>query len=65
MKTNHVWIIEMLENGKWVPCAAAHLARFEATNDLHNWIMDNPHDRFRAVKYVSTRARAATGGASK
>ena len=52
MKTPHVWIIEMLENGRWTPCASASLTKYYAKLDKKWYEEGNPDYKFRIRKYV-------------
>jgi len=47
-----VWVIEMLCDGQWEPCADARLTRSEAKRFAVWWRKKDPDDRFRTAKYV-------------
>lgn len=55
-KSNHVWVVEMLERGRWV--ATAGMARTRSHGRRH---LDFAHDfnlkghRFRLRKYVAAK----------
>lgn len=50
----HVWIIEMLCDGKWEPTIGCRLTRSEAREEMKcDWMARNKHDRFRVRKYVA------------
>lgn len=51
--TNHVWVIEMLLNGKWEPCSDCTLKRNFGRYLLKGWKANNPADKFRLRKYVA------------
>lgn len=46
-----LWVIEILERGKWMPTVGAHLTRDSARSDLWEWRVGNPHDKFRIARY--------------
>lgn len=52
MKTNHVCIIEIELNGKFVPTVGCFLNRDSARNGLLGWKRDCPDDKFKIVQYV-------------
>jgi len=54
MKANHVWVIEMKVNGKWLPCDACRLTKRWATLRIKGaWMMADTEDKFRVTKYVA------------
>lgn len=52
--SRHVWVIEMLVNRKWFPCAECSLTKLDARgyNLLQRWRESNPSDKFRLAKYI-------------
>ena len=53
-----VWVIEMLCDGQWEPCADARLTRSEAKRFAVWWRKKDPDDRFRTAKYVREEPKA-------
>jgi len=49
---NKLWVVEMLNHGKWEPTVGCALTRKEADSEWLEWKLDNPDDKFRIVKYV-------------
>jgi hypothetical protein len=50
----HVWVIEIKDGKKWMPCADAHLTHGDAKREMaFYWMFNNPKDKFRVKKYVS------------
>jgi len=48
-----LWVVEMLEGGRWLPTAGAQLSRKDARRLIEcDWQVDNPDDKFRVVAYV-------------
>lgn len=53
---NYVWVIETLDNGKFVPCADAKLSRADARRSVKfDWKTNWPEDTFRITKYISSK----------
>jgi len=56
MKANHVWVIEMLVKGKWLPCDSCRLTKKWAVEWMNrHWITDTD-DKYRVRKYVAMEA---------
>ena len=45
MKTSHVWIVEIEQRGKWVPCGSMYFTKRQAKEG-------DPDEKFRVRKYV-------------
>ena len=55
--TKHVWIIEMLCRGVWMPTVGCALTRKDALRIMgYEWEHNNPSYKFRVRKYVSAPA---------
>ena len=53
---NHVWVIEILDVKKWLPCADAKTFRSDARRELKVYWKENyPLNSFRIVKYISSK----------
>lgn len=52
MTRPHVWVVEMMVQGKWLPCAQASLGWLDAMYIVNLWRVNNPDDQFRVAKYV-------------
>ena len=53
---NHVWVVEMIVNGKFLPCADAKTFRSDARRELKVYWKENyPLNSFRIVKYISPK----------
>lgn len=52
---NYVWVVEMLENGKWESCAGIGLNKSDAKIELDDFKQQNPDDKFRLTKYVPAK----------
>lgn len=53
---NHVWVVEMIVNGKFLPCADAKPFRSDARRELKVYWKENyPLNSFRIVKYISSK----------
>jgi len=51
----HLWIVELWNKDckRWEPTVGAHLSRRDARREMeYDWRYNNPHDKFRVVKYV-------------
>jgi hypothetical protein len=46
-----VYVIEMLDNGVYVPCNSAWITRDMAVDDKKDWERTNPRDKFRIALY--------------
>ena len=57
-----IWLIEMYENGKWMPTVGAYLTRAAAREGLVEWKENNPTDFFRIRRYMEyiPKARIVT-----
>lgn len=51
MKTNHVWIVEMKHDGKWMPTIGCALNQKDGETVLAEWKRKNPDDGFRIKQY--------------
>lgn len=52
----HIWVVEWTGGaGWWEPTVGVHFVRDEGRRDLADWRKENPDDKFRLTKYVSTR----------
>lgn len=50
---NHIWVVEMLENEKWLPTVGAYLTRAEARRfKKEDWEFNMPYYTYRIRKYV-------------
>ena len=47
----HVWVVEMLVNGRYEPCQEAKLWKRDAVASAREWRRRNTADRFRIAKY--------------
>ena len=55
---NHVWVIEMLVKGKWLPCSECAFTRKEAERIKKSyWQEDNPDNEYRVWKYQAVPER--------
>ncbi len=54
----HLWVVEMRVRGKWLPTAGVGLYRRDGRRELDEWRMNNHIDKFRLVKYVSSKGEA-------
>lgn len=48
----HIWVVEMLDDGRWFPTVGSGITREEARWEMAQWRERNPSDRFRVRKYV-------------
>ena len=55
----HLWVIEInFKDGKgWSPTIDSSLSREEARNDMIDWCINNPDDKFRITKYIPNNIR--------
>ena len=53
MKKEHVWIVEMVDNGRWMPTVGCSLNRISGRKELKRWREMNPPDTFRLRKYFA------------
>jgi len=52
---NHVWVIEMLVNGKWLPCDTCRLTKRWAILWMKDaWIMSDTDSKYRVRKYEAS-----------
>ena len=58
-EVSKVWMVEMKNNGRWLPCVTCRLTREDGRAALPLWRALNPDDRFRVAPYV--RAKKARG----
>jgi len=57
---NSVWIVERLApSGRWHPTVGGALERVSARQEIRDWRVRNPTDRFRLVRYVAARKQEA------
>ena len=54
MKTPHIWVVEMFDDGKWWPTVGVGLNREDARGHKQSWAESMPDDKFRVTKYIST-----------
>ena len=54
MKTPHIWVVEMFDNGKWWPTVGGGLTREDAKASKWWWLETGPDDKYRITKYIST-----------
>lgn len=52
-----VWMVEILERGRWWPTVGASLTRADGRQDLREWRQNNRSDTFRLVKYARVTRR--------
>ena len=52
MKTSHVWIVEMEQRGKWMPCGSMYFTKRQALGDVSYWKEGDPGEKLRVRKYV-------------
>lgn len=58
MKTNHVWVVEIFNRGRFEPCTEAKLTKEAAECAMREWWKTNcPDDRFRVTKYTAAAPR--------
>jgi len=50
---NYLWVVEMIERGKWKPTFGIGFTKREGIRKLQEYKLDNPDDNFRLSKYVS------------
>ena len=50
-KKAHVWVVEILCDGKWEPCSTCSTLKARAQDDAREWRERNPDDRFRVTRY--------------
>lgn len=48
----HIWVVEILADNKWEPCAASAINRDDGRELLKEWKNDLPDDQLRLTKYV-------------
>ena len=48
----HIWVVEILENGKWLPTTGVASSMREARDEKDWWVTTNPQDKYRIKKYV-------------
>jgi len=49
----HVWIIEILLNGKWEPTVGCGIGKSDTLMFMRaEWKSNNPSDKFRVTKYI-------------
>lgn len=53
-----LWVVEMWNDDRerWEPTVGASLGRMMARREVKSWREDNPHARFRIVRYVRREA---------
>ncbi|MFH1480764.1 MAG: hypothetical protein ABIG67_05825 [Pseudomonadota bacterium] len=51
-KMAHIWVVEILENGKWLPTTGVASSMREARDEKDWWVTTNPQDKYRIKKYV-------------
>ena len=54
---NYVWIVEMLDNGKWKPTIGVGLTKIHGQWQRREWRRRNPDDKFRLRKYATNRSK--------
>lgn len=53
MKEQILWVVEIKEDGVWVPTVGAYLSRSDARREIDfDWRRNNPGSKFRIVKYI-------------
>ena len=55
----HVWVVEMVDGKRWMPCSGASLFKDTGAIELSDWKRRNPNDSFRLVKYARELPPAA------
>jgi hypothetical protein len=57
MEANHVWVIEMLVNGKWLPCDSCRLTKKWAIQWMKEAFeeRDTDDEKYRVVKYEAVK----------
>lgn len=56
--TNYLWVVEMFDRDeqRWMPTTGAGISRKAAREEKKYYFNENdPHLRFRVVKYVTTK----------
>jgi hypothetical protein len=48
---NHVWIVEILDCGEWLPCEFMGITKKRAMDRKREFFSAFPYDKFRIVKY--------------
>jgi len=48
----HIWVVEMLLDGRWRATDGASGSRTAGRKDLNSWVEANPDIRFRLRRYV-------------
>ena len=51
----HLWVVEMMERGKWAPTCGVGFSRADGRRVLWIWRDDNPNDTFRLTRYEPSR----------
>ncbi len=50
-----VWVVEMLNHGRWEPTVSARLTRENARIEQWEWSRRNNYDKFRVARYVKEK----------
>lgn len=51
MMFDYLWVVEMLNNGRWEATVGCGISRESARRELAEWKHNNPCDKFRIRKY--------------
>ena len=46
-----VWVVEIHDGRRWVPCADCGLTKKDGLSRVREWKRRNPQDRFRVKQY--------------
>lgn len=57
MKPNHIWVVEMQDGKKWLPCTGVGLDREQGRDELRRWKNDCPEWKFQLRKYMAMEGR--------